>query len=113
MGRVANLRFRQARERILEHSAGILDDTTEALLTEANRTVPIDDAILEGSGFVATDPKRLVSVVAYDTPYAVRQHEDTRLRHRSGRRAKWLERTFRERGRQFLKAAARARGQAR
>jgi len=32
-------------------------------------------------------------VVAYDTPYAVRQHEDTRLRHDAGRRAKWLERT--------------------
>ena len=34
--------------------------------------------------------------VAYDTPYAVRQHEDTRLRHDPGRRAKWLERTAQE-----------------
>ena len=34
--------------------------------------------------------------MSYDTPYAVRQHEDTRLRHTNGRRAKWLEHTARE-----------------
>jgi hypothetical protein len=37
--------------------------------------------------------------VFYDTPYAVRQHEDVRLDHDPGRRAKWLERAFIERGR--------------
>lgn len=71
-------------------------DAAEFLLEEANRTVPIEEAVLEGSGHVTTDADALVFSVSYDTPYAVRQHEDTRLRHDSGRRAKWLEYTFRE-----------------
>jgi len=29
--------------------------------------------------------------VSYDTPYAVRQHEDLTLRHDPGRQAKYLE----------------------
>jgi hypothetical protein len=68
----------------------------EFLLEKANRTVPIEEATLEGSGKVTVDRDRLVAAVSYDTPYALRQHEDTRLRHDPGRRAKWLEHTFRE-----------------
>jgi hypothetical protein len=45
---------------------------------------------------VTIDRANLRAVVSYDTPYAVRQHEDTRLRHLNGRRAKWLELTGRE-----------------
>lgn len=75
-----------------------LTDATEFLLEASNRTAPIEEAVLIGSGTatveVAGDTAR--GAVAYDTPYAVRQHEDTRLRHDPGRRAKWLERTAQE-----------------
>lgn len=72
-----------------------VSDATEYLLETANRTAPIEEGTLIGSGTatVEQDPTTTRGVVAYDTPYAVRQHEDTRLRHDAGRRAKWLERT--------------------
>ena len=37
------------------------------------------------------DPSSLTGAVSYDTPYAVRQHEDLTLRHDAGRKAKYLE----------------------
>ena len=75
-----------------------VSDATEYLLETANRTVPIEEATLEGSGTATVEQDATVTrgVVAYDTPYALRQHEDTRLRHDPGRRAKWLERTAQE-----------------
>ena len=73
------------------HKAG------EALLTEANKTVPHDEGNLERSGFVdSNDSGKVLTVVAYDTPYAVTQHEDTTLSHRGNGRAKWLELTYKE-----------------
>ena len=51
---------------------------------------------MAGTGRVTALPG-LTVVVSYDTPYALKQHEDTRLRHAPGRRAKWLERTLDER----------------
>lgn len=74
-----------------------LDDGAEHLLEESNRTAPIEEGTLIGSGTTSLDKAQLKAAVAYDTPYAVRQHEDTRLRHDEGRRAKWLEATLKER----------------
>ena len=81
---------------IRQRAVAALGDGGEYLLEEANRTAPIEEAVLIGSGSVHVDEANLVASVSYDTPYAVRQHEDTRLRHDPGRRAKWLELTFRE-----------------
>lgn len=83
-----------------------LGDATEMLLEEANRTVPIEEATLMRSGVASVDDMKLRGAVSYDTPYAVRQHEDLRLRHDQGRRAKWLESTFKERGRSALGVVA-------
>ena len=69
----------------------------ENLLTEANETVPHDEGFLEGSGFASSNDKgKVLSVVSYDEPYAVRQHEDTTLSHNGKERAKWLELTYKE-----------------
>lgn len=81
-----------------EAAADALEDACEALLTEANKTVPIEEGTLERSGSVSVDRLKLRGVVSYDTPYAVRQHEDTRIRHDEGRQAKWLERAFAQNG---------------
>lgn len=83
-----------------------LDEAGDFLLEQANRTAPIEEAVLIGSGKVTTDRDDLVTTVSYDTPYAVRQHEDTRLRHDQGRRAKWLELTFREQKHRVLRYLA-------
>lgn len=71
-----------------------LQDAADFLLEEANRTVPIEESTLMGSGQATQEG--LKAVVSYDTPYACRQHEETGYRHNSGRRAKWLELTFKE-----------------
>jgi hypothetical protein len=71
--------------------ASAVETGAEFLLENANRTVPIDESTLQRSGAVSVDVTEKKAAVAYDTAYAVRQHEDTTLRHDEGRRAKWLQ----------------------
>lgn len=65
---------------------------TEHLLSEANKHVPHDEGTLERSGRASSDGRR--GAVSYDTPYAVRQHEDMSLHHDGKGQAKWLETTM-------------------
>lgn len=72
-----------------------LKDAAEYLLEESNRTIPHETGHMQNTGKTTTlswDEQ----AVSYDTPYAVRQHEDTRLRHDPGRRARWLALTLEE-----------------
>lgn len=64
----------------------------EYLRTEANRRVPHDEGVLERSSRASVDG--LKGAVSYDTPYAVRQHEDMSFHHDGKGEAKWLENTF-------------------
>ncbi|MEK9521457.1 hypothetical protein MIU24_18985 [Streptomyces venezuelae] len=68
----------------------------EHLLGEARRVVPIEEANLERSGVASVDEASMTAGVSFDTPYAVRQHEDMTLRHDDGRTAKYLERPLNE-----------------
>lgn len=63
----------------------------EFLLTESQAVAPLDESILVNSGVATVDEADLTSAVSYDTPYAVRQHEDLTFRHAPGRQAKYLE----------------------
>lgn len=82
---------RALKREIRDRVADSMEDVTENLLDEANRHVPIEDHILEGSGFAQVARATLRGQVAYDTPYAIRQHEDPTLRHDPGRTDHWLE----------------------
>jgi hypothetical protein len=66
----------------------------EHLLGESRAIVPLDEATLERSGVASVDERILTAAVSYDTPYAVKQHEDESIVHRNGRQAKYLERPF-------------------
>lgn len=68
-----------------------LDVATEHVLGVANQRVPIEEGTLERSGAADVDAATLTGSVSYDTPYAVRQHEDLSMRHDRGRQAKYLE----------------------
>ena len=84
--------LRQAAER------GVLM-AAEYVLGESQAVVPIDEAALSRSGSVSVDASTLTSAVSYDTPYAVRQHEQMDYRHAPGRQAKYLEQPlFQSRG---------------
>ncbi|MBA9003663.1 hypothetical protein [Thermomonospora cellulosilytica] len=76
-----------------------LGKDAEHLLGESRQEVPIEEATLERSGVASVDEDTMSAAVSYDTPYAVRQHEDLTYRHDPGRKAKYLEDPFnRERG---------------
>lgn len=66
-------------------------DAGEFVLTETNVVVPLDEATLERSGAVTPDRSAHKVWISYDTPYAVRQHEELTWRHAPGRIAKYLE----------------------
>ncbi len=64
----------------------------EHLLGESRKQVPHETGTLERSGVAEVDESSMTAAVSYDTPYAVRQHEELTWRHDSGRNAKYLER---------------------
>lgn len=64
----------------------------EYLLEESRQLVPIEEGTLERSGTATVDEGSLTGAVAYDTPYAVAQHERLDYQHDAGRTAKYLER---------------------
>ena len=66
----------------------------EFVLTEANKHVPHDEGTLERSGNVDVNPEGTRAAISYDTPYAVKQHEDMSLKHPGKGQGKWLENTF-------------------
>lgn len=71
-----------------------LGDAAEHLLGTANELVPLDEGPLMHSGVADVDRSSLRAAVSYDTPYAVRQHEEMDYRHAPGRSAKYLEIPF-------------------
>lgn len=68
----------------------------EHLLQVSRARVPIEEGTLERSGTATIDEQELTGAVAYDTPYAVRQHEEMNYRHDAGRGPKYLEQPLNE-----------------
>lgn len=83
-GAAAERAMRQAAARGLHLGA-------EYVLGEADQIVPLDEDALQRSGMASVDESSLTAMVSYDTPYAVRQHEEMDWRHAPGRTAKYLE----------------------
>lgn len=69
-----------------------LHAAAEHLVGASRKLVPIQEGTLERSATASVDRERMRAAVSYDTPYAVRQHEDLNLKHDNGRTAKYLER---------------------
>lgn len=85
-----------------------LKECGEDLLNESGKLVPLLTGILQGSGEVSQDENAIAVNVSYDTPYAKRQHEDTRLRHSDGRQAKYLEKAFNDAKNRYMNWIQRA-----
>lgn len=66
-----------------------LRDAGEYVLEQSSREVPHEVGDLQDSGRVTVDGD--TCAISYDTPYAVRQHEDMTYQHDAGRKAKYLE----------------------
>lgn len=81
----------------------------EFLVAKANETVPHLDGILEGSGTVDADG--LEATVSYGgaaSAYAIVQHEHVEFNHPGKGRAKWLELTCHEQGKNAAKVVHQA-----
>lgn len=68
----------------------------EQWMEESLAILPTEDGDLARSGTVTTEqgPGASTTAAAFDTEYAVRQHEDLTLHHDGGETAKYLERPF-------------------
>lgn len=100
----------------------------EALLGEANKKVPHDEGTLQRSGIVTQgglsgrptqifekaksrqEPKNMYKFdfkkpmkfyISYNTPYAVRLHENPQYDFRKGREGKWLEKTSKQKSKKI------------
>ena len=74
-----------------EEAGKAVEDIAQWVLAEATQQVPLEDGDLMHSGKVIVDEANRRAYVSFDTPYAVRQHEDMTYQHDSGRKAKYLE----------------------
>lgn len=70
--------------------------TAQNILGESQKLVPVDTGTLQRSGVIKTDNEKQVTTISYNTPYALKQHEDASLNHPNGGEAKYLERPFNE-----------------
>lgn len=93
---------RDVPRRLHDAAADALEDITEDVLRESREVVPIEEGTLGRSGFAEVDRRQLVGQVAFDTPYAVRQHEDPTLRHDAGRKHHYLEDTVEQNRRRHV-----------
>lgn len=85
-----------------EAAASGLSTSIEALLTLANQTAPLDEGPLTMSGTVLVDAEALEAAMGWDTPYAVRLHENPQYSFQGGRRGKWAELTLHENQRNVM-----------
>lgn len=68
----------------------------EHVLALSTERVPLDEGPLQNSGTASVDEGALKAAISYETPYAVRQHEDMTYRHAPGRTSKYLESALNE-----------------
>lgn len=71
-----------------------LRDGAEHILTEAIDETPIDTGTLRRSGTVTEAPSEDAVYISFNTPYAIKQHEDLTLNHPNGGKPKYLEDPF-------------------
>ena len=101
----------QVSARLHDAAAKALADIVEDDLRETLQVVPIEEGTLGRSGFTQVDDDSLTAQVAFDTPYALRQHEDPTLKHDAGRKEHFLEDTVelnRKRHIEYLQNAIRS-----
>lgn len=87
-------RGEEAERLIRETAFRAIRDGAEVILTEAIDETPIDTGTLRRSGTVTEAPQDNAVYISFNTPYAVKQHEDLTLNHPRGGKAKYLEDPF-------------------
>lgn len=81
-------------------------EVAEDGLTEANDRVPYEEGTLSRSAEVVHVPADTRAAITYDTPYAVKQHEDPTLNHPRQGEPYWLERTVEDNADRYFRYIA-------
>ena len=71
-------------------------DCSFDLLQRAKDLTPVDTGDLKASGFVEITDNGDVVEVGFNTPYALKQHEDLTYNHPQGGQSKYLEEPFQQ-----------------
>lgn len=82
-----------------------LGDAGRHVRDVSRKRAPTDEGDLAASGSLTVDAADLRATISYDTPYAVKQHEDLTLKHDDGT-AKYLEGPLYEEARTVRKLIA-------
>jgi len=61
---------------------------------KAQRLAPVDTGDLRGSAYTEVDG--MVATIGFNTPYALRQHEDVENHHPKGGQSKYLETPYKD-----------------
>ena len=69
----------------------------EEILSEAQTLCPVDTGTLRRSGSVRASSADNTVKISFNTPYALRQHEEMSYNHPKGGQAKYLEQPFNSR----------------
>lgn len=80
----------RAADAITEAAQTGIFEAAEALLDQAVEKTPVQDGVLRASGRATQEGN--VAAVSFNTPYAVKQHEELGYQHPGGGEAKYLER---------------------
>lgn len=89
-------RGKELQGKMLQQGMQGLLDAGELILDASNQKAPIDEGVMIGTGDVTADESTKSVVISYDSPYAIKQHEDTTLKHKNGREAKFLQSAVQE-----------------
>lgn len=73
-----------------------LKKLAETILTDAKKLCPVDSGTLRQSGEVKASNKNKTVEISFNTPYALKQHEEMGYNHPKGGQAKYLEQPFNE-----------------
>lgn len=87
-------KLQQARDIKLAAMLDGIERSGHHVLGVSNDHAPIEEGTLIRSGTVSSKKlggMKVRAAISYDTPYAVRQHEEMDYRHDAGRSAKFLE----------------------
>lgn len=92
----ARLRLNTKQIKARERAGAVkgLHKAVNHLHEQSTAVAPIEESTLINSAVADVDEAALRGAVSYDTPYAVRQHEELTWRHDPGRMAKYLEIPF-------------------
>jgi hypothetical protein len=104
--------IRQVEDRTKGKIKNAIEDVLLDLQRRAIERAPIDTGDLRGSSSVEVVERNgmITGTIGFNTPYAMKQHEDLTLNHPRGGEAKYIEKPLKEneaRYKQFVKDAVR------